>query len=377
MNARHAPWTDRPGGAAVGDGLASVLRLPLLEAVPPAAVADTANDAVTLLLLAEHHRSPVGYYTRALGLNGELSVAETVRAVLIAFDWPGAPRMLEDADAPGAPTWSLQARRSDRLRVYSRTAGPIGTPVAEALGRDGTATLLVDDVVFTVTTAGAMTRDEHTPDAVCLAGEFIPDATGRRHERSSDFPIPRDVDLAAVNVALTGEETVEEILSGIAPELRRMLLAGDLYEFTPLLQALDLERPAQVPEGVRNTLDRVPAEQTDVGRAAAWARVIALSTLSDRATSDEITEMLMSALGFTRADAGLLPQDGRLSTDPLDAVEIRTLSAASGRILATCGADGWDARGGGESVVTPLVPQCSLVERLEMYRYLLQGHGLE
>lgn len=230
--------------------------------------------------------------------------------------------------------------------------------------------------MFTVTTAGAMARDDHTPDAVCLAGEFIQEnaTSGSRARRGGDYTVPKDVDLAAVNVALTGEETVEQILEGISPELRRMLLAGDLYEFTPLLQALDLERPAQVPDGVQSALENVPAEVTEVGRAAAWSRIVALSTLSDREASDEITEMLMSALGFTMSDAALVPDAGKLSSDPLDAAEIRALSSASGRILASCGADVWEPRGAAESGVTPLVPRCSLVERLEMYRYLLQWH---
>lgn len=424
MNARQAPWTDRARGAAVSDGLAAVLPLPLLDAVRDtrehtlqAAAGNAApqgidggeydgepgdGEDVTLLLLAEHHRTGEGYFTRALGVNSAMSVAETVRAVLISFSWPGAVRMLQDGgdtgnagssrssvssaagDAPVA--WALHARRSDRLRVYSRTGGPIGTPLREALGRDGTATLFADGVVFTVTTAGSMTRDEHTPDVVCLAGDFIDEpvsagAAGAGGATSTGGAagtvartsgIPREVDLAAVNVTLTGEETVEQILAGIAPELRDLLLAGDLYEFTPLLQALDLERPAQVSEGIQSVLSTLPAETTPVGRAAAWARIVALSTLSDRTASDEITEMLMAALGFTRADADLAPDVGKLSSDPLEAVEVRRLSAATGHVLATCGADVWGQREGTVPGVTPLVRRCSLVERLEMYRFLLQ-----
>ncbi|MDN5684467.1 hypothetical protein [Corynebacterium glyciniphilum] len=393
MNARHASRTDRSRGPATGDGLATVLRLPLLDEEAGATAGADAVPPATLLVLAEYHRQSTGFYTRALGLNDQLSVAETVRAVLIAFDWPGAARML-DGSSDG-PTWSLQSRRRDRLRVYSRTAGPIGTPLDEALGRDGTASLLVDDLVITLTTAGAMTRDEHTPDAVCLAGEFIPESRGEPdgHGRTpapkalvfagatgdsvgdvEDVEIPRDVDLAAVNVALTGEETVEQILAGLAPELRELLLDGDLYEFTPLLQALDLGRPAQVPDSARAVLDGIPAETTPLGRAAAWSRIVALSTLSDRATADEISEMLMAALGFTRADAGIAPGGGRLSADPLSASEIRGLSSATGRSLASCGAGAWEANGAADSVVTPLVPRRSLLERLEMYRYLLQRH---
>ncbi|MEJ6550132.1 hypothetical protein PQI66_11305 [Corynebacterium sp. USCH3] len=386
MIARHASRTDRSGGPATGDGLAAVLRLPLLGDGPGTTAGVGTAPPATLLVLAEFHHPATGFYTRALGLNDRLSVAETVRAVLVAFDWPGAAQMLDGGEATLAgPTWSLQARRRDRLRVYSRTAGPIGTTLDEALGRDGTASLLVDDILLTLTTAGAMTRDDNTPDAVCLAGEFIPGespartpgtlvSTGTAGSSLGAVVVPRDVDLAAVNVALAGEETVGQILDGLAPELRTLLLDGDLYEFTPLLQALDLGRPAQVPDSVREALDGIPAETSPLGRAAAWSRIVALSTLSDRATADEISEMLMSALGFTRADADIAPGGGRLSTDPLSAAEIRGLSSVTGRILASCGAGAWEAHGGADSVVTPLVPRSSLLERLEMYRYLLQRH---
>lgn len=380
-------------GVAEGavDGLAAVLELPGLvhgavNAVP-APPPEAADHELTLLLLAEHHATGLGWFTRALGVNGALSVADTVRAVLIALDWPGAATMLDPEPPDPAhghiTTWSLQARRNDRLRVYSRTAGSIGTPLREALGRDGTGVLVVDGYTVTVTTAGAMPRDRNTPDAVCLAGGFAPDVDtavgmtavpGRQvfpvaGEVDHPVGLPRQVDLAAVNVALTGEETVSEILAGLAPELRELLLGGDLYEFTPLLQALDLGRPAQVAEPVRHVLEQFPAERTPVGRAAAWSRVIALSTLSDRGTADEVTVMLMAALGFTRSDADLPPADGRRPGDPLNAAEIRALSRESGRLLAICGADSWE---GSASGVTPLVPKCSLVDRLEMYRFLLQ-----
>lgn len=408
MSAQQLPHRRGTGRGVLRDvtssgdpgGLAAVLELPgIAHATRPAPPVDAADHELTLLLLAEHHVPGLGWFTRALGLNGALSVAETARAVLLSLDWPGASTMLNGTDVPGRAvdritTWSLQARRDDRLRVYSRTAGSIGTPLREALGRDGTGILVVDGYTVTVTTAGAMPRDDHTPDAVCLAGGFAPDADSAGGadgaggmgsgdpvlDDSASFPAPgvvdhpvgppRDVDLAAVNVALTGEETVAKILGELDPELRALLLGGDLYEFTPLLQALDLGRPAQVGDATRGVLEAFPAETTPVGRAAAWSRVVALSTLSDRETADEVTAMLMAALGFTRADAGLGAVDGLRSGDPLTAGEIRELSRESGRLLATCGADVWE---GAPSSVVPLVPKCSLVDRLEMYRFLLQA----
>ncbi|HCT14304.1 MAG TPA: hypothetical protein DIW82_05790 [Corynebacterium nuruki] len=330
---------------------------------PSAAAASAAAAAApvdtTLLVLAEHHVDGIGWFTRTLGLNGALSVAETVRAVLIAFSWPGASGMLDGGrdrtDVVGG--WSLQARRDDRLRVYSPTAGPVGTRLDEALGRDGTGTIVADGYPISVTTAGTMPRDGHTPDAVCLAGSFAPDPGA-----AADHPagVPGDVDLAAVNVALAGKETVDEVLAELDPELADLIRAGALYEFIPLLQALDLERPAQVPDRTRAVLAGLPAETTADGRAAAWARIIALSTLSERDAVDAIAATLLGSLGITGPDGA-----------PLDEVQARALCRDSAHRLATCGADAWSSLPG-ETVATPLVPRCSLLDRLEMYRFLLQ-----
>lgn len=361
------------GAHRAGSGLADVLNLADLPGFDPqlgevldsalatAPAADILADAAdtTLLVLAEHHVEGIGWFTRTLGLNGALSVAETVRAVLIAFSWPGASDMLDGGDGRTgvAGGWSLQARRDDRLRVYSPTAGPVGTRLDDALGRDGTGTVVVDGYPVSVTTAGTMPRDGHTPDAVCLAGSFTPEPGA-----AADHPegVPGDVDLAAVNVALAGEETVGEILAELDPELADLVRAGALYEFTPLLQALDLGRPAQIPDRTRKVLEHVPAESTGPGRAAAWARIVALSTLSDRDAVDSIAATLLGSLGITGPDGA-----------PLSDAAARDLCRESAHRLATCGADAWNSLPG-ETGATPLVPRCSLLDRLEMYRFLLQ-----
>ena len=177
------------------------------------------------------------------------------------------------------------------------------------------------------------------------------------------------VDISEVNVALAGEDTVENILAEITPELRELLRDGALYEFIPLLQALDLERPANVTEHAAELLADVPIEKSKIGRAAAWARIIALSTLVE-SEAGEVSEAFMSALGYTRADAKLPPTDTALGADALSASEIKWLSRRTGRILAQVGACKWEPQPDDQAV--PLVPQCSMLERLEMYRFILQ-----
>ena len=76
------------------------------------------------------------------------------------------------------------------------------------------------------------------------------------------------------------------------------------------------------------------------------------------------------ALGYARADAKLPPTETALGTDALSASEIKWLSRRTGRILAQVGACKWERQPDDQAV--PLVPQCSVLERLEMYRFILQ-----
>ncbi|RRQ07740.1 hypothetical protein CXF34_08425 [Corynebacterium bovis] len=243
-----------------------------------------------------------------------------------------------------------------------------------------------------INVTGAVVRDASTPDAVCLGGEFVPDlstdaVTGRwdvdREYVDSltdiigslhPLGIPAAPDIAAVNVALAGEARCADVMQTVRPEVRELLEGHGLMEFVPLLQALDLQRPAQVSEHIRSVLADVPVETTAAGRAAAWSRIMALSTLCEQEIVDEVSESVMVGLGVTRADAGLPVTEGRQSGDPLDSAEIRALSAGTGRLLAVCGADGWPG-GGAPGGASALVPRRSVVDRLEIYRYLLQNRG--
>ena len=224
---------------------------------------------------------------------------------------------------------------------------------------------------------------EAEAEAVLLAADFLADteedaaeAGGVNKNQEDELAahlhpagIPARVDVTEVNVALAGEDIVEQILAETDPELRELLHERALYEFIPLLQALDLERPANVTEHAAELLADAPIEKSKIGRAAAWARIIALSTLVDSEV-DEVSEAFMSALGFTRADAKLPPTDTALGTDALSASEIKWLSRRTGRILAQVGACKWEPQPDDQAV--PLVPQCSLLDRLEMYRFVLQ-----
>lgn len=383
----------------------------------------------------EHHYPSVGRYSRLLSVSGAMSVADFADAILTSFRWPEAVNRvpeahptryvaredrgaLEDRVADsGAPTWSFRARTAGRVRVYAKGANSIGTALSDIFRRGTIGVLKVEGYDFSITVTDTTTRHEEldpaydspfavsadtpfgssnslfgstadTPgdtnaEAVLLAADFLSDTDGDAaeaggvHKNQEDelaahlhpAGIPAMVDITEVNVALAGEDTVEQVLAEVDPELRELLRDGAMYEFIPLLQALDLERPANVSEHAAELLADAPIEKSKIGRAAAWARIIALSTLVD-AETDEVSEAFMSALGYTRADAKLPPTETALGTDALSASEIKWLSRRTGRILAQVGACKWERQPDDQAV--PLVPQCSVLERLEMYRFILQ-----
>lgn len=383
----------------------------------------------------EHHYPSVGRYSRLLSVSGAMSVADFADAILTSFRWPEAVNRvpeahptryvaredrgaLEDRVADsGAPIWSFRARTAGRVRVYAKGANSIGTALSDIFRRGTIGVLKVEGYDFSITVTDTTTRHEEldpayespfgvsadtpfgssnslfgstadTPgdtnaEAVLLAADFLSDTDGDAaeaggvHKNQEDelaahlhpAGIPAMVDITEVNVALAGEDTVEQVLAEVDPELRELLRDGAMYEFIPLLQALDLERPANVSEHAAELLADAPIEKSKIGRAAAWARIIALSTLVD-AETDEVSEAFMSALGYTRADAKLPPTETALGTDALSASEIKWLSRRTGRILAQVGACKWERQPDDQAV--PLVPQCSVLERLEMYRFILQ-----
>lgn len=376
----------------------------LLSVSGAMSVADFADAILTSFDWPESvNRVPEAHPTRYVA-RAERGAGAPARAETSGADSAGA-----DTETPAAadtttePTWSFRARTAGRVRVYAKGANSIGTALGDIFRRGTIGVLKVGRYDFSVNVTDTTTRHEEIelvptsspfdasfdapgePDAeaVLLAADFLADTEGDAAEAGGVNKNPEDelaahlhpagiparVDVTEVNVALAGEDTVEQILAETDPELRELLRERALYEFIPLLQALDLERPANVTEHAAELLADAPIEKSKIGRAAAWARIIALSTLVDSEV-DEVSEAFMSALGFTRADAKLPPTDTALGTDALSASEIKWLSRRTGRILAQVGACKWEPQPDDQAV--PLVPQCSLLDRLEMYRFVLQ-----
>ncbi|MGP6175084.1 hypothetical protein [Corynebacterium sp. A21] len=177
-------------------------------------------------------------------------------------------------------------------------------------------------------------RDRGTPRALCVGG-------------SGSFG-DSEFDLAAVNAALTGTETIRSVLGSTHAEIRELIRRSEIFDYVPLLQALDLTRPSPLPAEIAGVCRRLPLEPELVARDAFWTVVLALACMSDEHLAAEVLETTMAALGWVDDDGSAL--SGR---------QVRDLCAASLVELAGIGGYGVDA----------LAP----VDRLDLYRELLRA----
>ena len=186
---------------------------------------------------------------------------------------------------------------------------------------------------FTVTVVDSWVRDDNTPRALCVGGSGSFGGTA--------------FNLNEINAELTGEETIEHVLAGTVPEVSDIVERSGLYDFVPLLQALDLRRATYLPEDVRRRLAELPHEDDAAGRDAFWSLTLALASLADPDFADHILETIMAALGWVDDDGSRLTADAT-----------RALCASSLEVLEELGAAGPN--------------RLSPVDRLDLYRELLR-----
>lgn len=177
-------------------------------------------------------------------------------------------------------------------------------------------------------------RDRGTPRALCVGG-------------SGSFGAA-EFDLAAVNAALTGTDTIRDVLSSTRVEIRDLIRRSEIFDFVPLLQALDLSRPSELSQSARELCASLPDEDELVGHDAFWTVVLALACMSDEHLAAKVLEATMAELGWVNDDG-----------TPMNGKEVRAQCTASLVKLAEIGGYGADA----------LAP----VDRLEIYRELLRA----
>ena len=185
-----------------------------------------------------------------------------------------------------------------------------------------------------ITTVESYPRDSGTPRALCVGG-------------SGAFG-DADFDLAAINARLTGTATIREVLAATTPDVRGLIDRSGIFDFVPLLQALDLARGVSLPEDVKKSLAELPVESAPPARDAFWSVVLGLACMSDDLLGNHVLETTMAALGWEDDDGTQLGGE-----------RIRGLCARSLERLAEVGGYGPDA--------------LSPVDRLDIYRELLRA----
>lgn len=279
--------------------------------------ADRGDAARTLLCQVSNVRADAEVH-RQIGFSDALTLTELHHILEVCFGLP-------EEDSP----WHFfehHDARGERIDPHHA--------VREFLRREGEqmdyAWGLWD---FEIVVVETYPRDGGTPEALCVGG-------------SGSFHTP--FDLTAVNAELTGQETIDEVLELVVAPVRALIERTRLYDFVPLLQALDLHRDIAVDAPTLSQLRTLPREVTNEGKDAFWSMALALSCMGGRELTDSVVETSMAALGWVD-DNG----------EELRGPEIRDLCSASLDVLASLGAYGVNA--------------AAPVDRLDIYRALVRG----
>ena len=155
-------------------------------------------------------------------------------------------------------------------------------------------------------------------------------------------------ELTSVNRELTGQEVTDEVFSAVSSPVRNLIERTKLYDFVPLLQAMDLGRETDLSPHASRVLASLPREVTHEGKDAFWSMALALSCMGGAELTDSVVETTMDALGWVNDDG-----------TALSGADVRELCAASLQQLAGIGAYGAES--------------AAPVDRLDMYRALLRG----
>lgn len=255
---------------------------------------------------------------RHLGLRSDSTLEDVQRILHIAFAVP--------ADTPTPSRFTRAESDSGRLDVTGKIGDYLSSPGDTLFFHWGL-------WQFTLSLLDIYPRDAATPRALCVAG-------------AGEFA-GQPFDVAAINAQLLGPSAVETVLATVRPEVVDVIARSRAMDFLPLLQALDLGRPADLDPSVAQILATLPRERTAAARDAFWCTVLSFACLVDETTANDVAESAMAALGWAR-------EDGRRYS----AGEIHELCAGSLVRLASVGGYGAGGR--------------SAVDKLDLYRALLR-----
>ena len=161
-----------------------------------------------------------------------------------------------------------------------------------------------DDLHFHIDVAECYLRDHGTPDALCVGGD-------------------EHADLDSINAELTGAATTQHILHATKPIIRSAIERSGIFDFIPLLQAMDLGRETNVDADTLALCRCLPKEKDPAGRDAAVAEIMAQAALVEGPLRADIIETMMEAIGWVADDGSelKLPEIDHLASETLQAFE--------------------------------------------------------
>ncbi len=316
-----------------------------------------AAEPATLIIGAVLTEEPQVVH-RQFGINDRLTLRELSDALRVMFGWPGesAPTKftLDGAEGDDAGT---DARNAD---ADADVTVPLDTVIGDVL----------QDVGDTLTwhwglwdhrldVREAFARDDATPDALCIGGSGTIDGLWRGGRvanvaapvDSDPDELPDGPDIAAINELLTGEQSIRNTLSTARDDVVDLIERSGVFEFVPLLQALDLRRTPGCTCVADDCLRMraLPAEDSDdaAGRDAALATLLCLAALTDEDIRHDVTSHVMDVLGWV-ADDGT----------PLTGEDVEELCADTWAVLEDVGVVGED--------------QVGVVDKLDLLREALR-----
>lgn len=348
-----------------------------------------AAEPATLIIGAVLAEEPQVVH-RQFGINDRLTLRELSDALRVMFGWPGESAPTKFTLDGTAGIGSGAGAGGGGLGAGGVGAGlglSVNVPLDTVIGD------VLQDVGDTLTwhwglwdhrldVREAFARDEATPDALCIGGSgtidglwrggrvvnvAAPGGAGRDGGRGGDAGAaagdPRGgnagnpgsaaggPDIAAINELLTGEQSIRNTLATARDDVVDLIERSGVFEFVPLLQALDLRRNPGC-ACIADDCDRMrvlPAEDADdhAGRDAALATLLCLSALTDQDIRHDVTSHVMDSLGWV-ADDGT----------PLTGEDVEELCSATWAVLEEVGVVGDE--------------QVGVVEKLDLLREALR-----
>ena len=130
-------------------------------------------------------------------------------------------------------------------------------------------------------------------------------------------------DLDSINAELTGAATTQHILHATKPIIRSAIERSGIFDFIPLLQALDLGRETNVDADTLALCRCLPKEKDPAGRDAAVAEIMAQAALVEGPLRADIIETMMEAIGWVADDGSelKLPEIDHLASETLQTFE--------------------------------------------------------